>query len=171
PAHGARRHRRIATQLELAAEQALHALLVHEEHHQIRGAYPDLEAEAPAAEVEVGRSAPTLRGAATRHAPPAPAADHEGSLDDRWKHGHALRIVQDVRGDGFVWSRHDLRERFSCLRQLLDFVLDVRCLLLGEGGIRESEKQQSSNPSNHGTQTAPPCQTWATCVSRTLDLP
>src|SRR6185369_17953129 len=62
------RYRTIGTELELARQQMLHAVVVHDDHHKVNGFPADLQAEATALHGEECRSAPTLFGVAAGNA-------------------------------------------------------------------------------------------------------
>src|SRR6516225_357816 len=58
----------VAADLELTAEQVLHALVVLEDHDQVNAFHADLKAPASAFDREERRRAPAACGAAGRHA-------------------------------------------------------------------------------------------------------
>src|SRR5207244_5604050 len=58
----------VGAQFELAGEQVLHAILVHDQHDQINRLAADLQSEASTFDSEECRSAPPFRRTATGHA-------------------------------------------------------------------------------------------------------
>ena len=80
----------IAAEFELAGEQVIHAVLVHDKHDDIGGLASDLEAETAAANGEESGSAPALLGAATGDAFAVATANYESSVEQRGNHGHAF---------------------------------------------------------------------------------
>src|SRR5437899_12919445 len=89
----------VRTQFELAGEQVLHAILVHDQHDQINSLAADLQSEASAFHSKECRSAPAFRGAATGHAAPITRADNKSTLQHGRHHRHTFRRAQD-----FLWN-------------------------------------------------------------------
>src|SRR5581483_6643362 len=57
----------IRSQFELAVQEVMHAVLVHDQHDQVHGLAADLEAEAATLDGEKCRRTPALRSAAACH--------------------------------------------------------------------------------------------------------
>src|SRR6266568_4086519 len=98
-AHWAGSHAGIGAEFKLAAEQVLHASLVHDQHDQINRLRANLQAKAAAYNGEESRIAPSLGSSATSHSAAIPSAEDEASLQHRRNHSHALRRTHD-----FVWN-------------------------------------------------------------------
>src|SRR6202022_666790 len=80
-AHRPGGHTGIGSQFELAAEQVLHAIVVHDEHDQIHRLGADLQTETAALDAKECRGTPTLRSAATGHAASVTGAHNEPALE------------------------------------------------------------------------------------------
>jgi hypothetical protein len=89
-AHRPRRHTCVSTQFELAAQQAGHALVIHDQHDEVDCLAADLQPEAAAFNGEERGIAPTLAGAAAGNAAPIASAEHESAFQHGRNHGDAL---------------------------------------------------------------------------------
>src|SRR6202008_2090099 len=63
-------HRGVCSQRELARQQMLHAIVIHDQHDQVDGLGADLKSEAASRHHEKCRRAPPLRRPATGQTPP-----------------------------------------------------------------------------------------------------
>src|SRR5580658_2118853 len=71
----------ISAEFELAGEQVIHAVLVHDQHDDVGRLAADLQAETTAADNEESRRAPAFWSAATGNAFAIAAAEHESSIE------------------------------------------------------------------------------------------
>src|SRR5215475_13992945 len=92
-------YRGIGAKLELAGEQILQAILVHNQHNQIDSLTADLEAKATAAGENERRGTPSRGSPATGHAPAVAGSHDESSLQERWHDGDALRGRYNLLGN------------------------------------------------------------------------
>ena len=81
----------VGTQFELAGEQVLHAILVHDQHDQINSLAADLQSEASAFDGEERGSAPPFRCAATCYATAIARTHNKSTLQHGWHHRHTFR--------------------------------------------------------------------------------
>src|SRR5205823_10816024 len=72
--------RSLATDLELIGHEMVHALFVHDQHHQVHAFHADLQAPASAGDGEECGRAPASSGAAGGHAASMLAAEYKASL-------------------------------------------------------------------------------------------
>src|SRR5438046_9669396 len=86
----------VGTQFELAGEQVLNAILVHDQHDQINSLAADLQPEASTFDSEECRSAPPLRCAATCYATAIARTHNKSTLLHGQPHRHAFRRSQDL---------------------------------------------------------------------------
>src|SRR5690348_8132896 len=99
PADRAGSYARVGSQFELAAQQVLHSILVHDQHHQIDCLGADLQTEAAAFDGEEGGSAPALGSAAAGDTPSIAGAHDKSPLEHGGNHGHAFGRPQN-----FFWN-------------------------------------------------------------------
>ena len=81
----------VGAQFELAGEQVLHAILVHDQHDQINSLAADLQSEASTFDSEECRSAPPFRRTATGHAAAIARTHNKSTLQHGWHHRHTFR--------------------------------------------------------------------------------
>src|SRR2546425_42958 len=74
----------VGAQFELAGEQVLHAILVHDQHDQINRLAADLQSEASTFDSEECRSAPPFRRTATGHAAAIARTHNKSTLQHGW---------------------------------------------------------------------------------------
>src|SRR3954471_21115140 len=86
----------IAAHLELAVEQALHALLVLEYHHQVNAFHSYLQTPASAGKHEESWSAPTASRAACSHSLTALGAHHKSAFYHVRNDRHALGVIHHL---------------------------------------------------------------------------
>src|SRR5690606_1132691 len=123
-AHRTGGHRRVRADLELVAHELFEPAAVLDDQHQIDRLPANLGAEAAPGDTETRRRGPLLRlwVARAQNAAAVLPADDETALHQRRKHGNALRLLEDGRGDGLVARVHDLAEHRDGLVDALDFV-------------------------------------------------
>src|SRR5439155_26788609 len=103
----------VGAQFELAGEQVLHAILVHDQHDQINRLAADLQSEASTFDSEECRSAPPFRRTATGHAAAIARTHNKSTLQHGWHHRHTFRPAQY-----FLWN--------TLIRRLLNLIQNVR---------------------------------------------
>ena len=96
------RNRRLATERHFVLEQMLHAVVVHDEQHQVDGFAADLEPDAPLREHHERRSGPAGAVTAAHHALAIFAAEDECRFFHRRKHDDAGGFVPEVLRDVLV---------------------------------------------------------------------
>src|SRR5437899_3515629 len=106
----------VVTEFELAGEQVLYAILVHDQHDQINSLAADLQSEASTFDSEECRSAPPLRCAATCYATAIARTHNKSTLQHGRHHRHTFRRAQD-----FLWN--------TLIRRRLNLIQNVRCSL------------------------------------------
>ena len=100
----------IGAEFELAGEQVIHAILVHDQHDEIGGLGADLQAETATADSEEGGCAPAFFSAATGNAFAITAADDEACVEQGRNHGHTFGRTEYFFGDTLVRGGLDFVE-------------------------------------------------------------
>jgi hypothetical protein len=106
-AYRARCNRSFTGEFELAGEQMLEALVVHDQHDQVHAFNSDLQSPTSTAYRHERGCAPAFGGTASRHAASVLATKDESTFDQVWYDEDALCIAQHFFRDAFVWGRHD----------------------------------------------------------------
>src|SRR6185437_13520603 len=99
--------------LEPALQQLVHALLVHDHHHQVNAFHSDLRSPASSTDgEELGRAPPRGR-AADGEAFAVLGAKHETAFQHVRHYRHALGFVEYFVGNAFVRRGHDLVQHLA----------------------------------------------------------
>src|SRR5215471_5185136 len=88
----------------------LHAIVVHNQHHQIDRLPSDLEPEASSGHHKKCRSAPSLRSAAARHTAPILRSDDESALEHRRYYRHTFGVPENIFWNTGIRCRLNLVE-------------------------------------------------------------
>src|SRR5438552_841903 len=86
----ARGHTGVGTEFELAGEQILHAIVVHDQHDEIYRLPTNLQPKAATFDREECRGTPTLGRTATGHTAAVTGAQNESTLQHGGHYGNAL---------------------------------------------------------------------------------
>ena len=99
------RRRCIRSELELARQQLLHALVILDNHDQIYAFDADLQSPAAAGDSKERWCAPSSRSATCRYASAILGAKHKAPLDHVRNHRDALRVFQHFFRNAVIRAR------------------------------------------------------------------
>src|SRR5580658_8657431 len=100
--------RRVSANLELARKQMLHSAVALDDHYEIDAFHADLKSPAASGNRKERRSAPSVRGAASRYASAAFRAKHERTFNHVRYNRDAFCVVEYLLRDALVRGSHDL---------------------------------------------------------------
>jgi hypothetical protein len=124
----------VATELNLLMKETLCTVVSDSNENEVSGLAADLEAEACTGELDEGRSAPAVAGAAGDDALTIFAAYDEGTLLEARDDGDAGCVHCDVIGDATIGGSHQFMENFvGCFDAVIEFGF------VGRVGVRADE--------------------------------
>ncbi len=100
----------VRTELELVVEEALKGVVGGADENEVSGLSTDLKAEAGSGELDEGRCAPAVAGAAGDHALAVLSAYDECTFFEAGDDGDACGFGGDIVGDTFVGCGHEFVE-------------------------------------------------------------
>src|SRR5262252_5237381 len=141
----------IPPQFELAGEQVLHAVVIHDEHDQVDRFAADLQAETASLDREESGCAPALWRPATRDTLAVASTEYETAFEQARDYRDTLRRAQHFFRHTLVRCRLDfIKDRRRALDAFHSFVFFFR----REYGRKQTEGQcqnrQLSHESSHG---------------------
>src|SRR3954468_21991723 len=92
----------VGAELELAAQQVFHAIVVHDQHDQVHCLGANLQTEAATFDGKECRGAPTGGSAATGYTASVTGSDDESALDHGRHHSHVLGRSQNFFRNALV---------------------------------------------------------------------
>src|SRR5579875_607231 len=95
---------------------------IPEDHHDIRGRTPDLEAIASSPDGQECRRTPSFRSAACHQPFTIITSHHEGELLFTWNNGNAFCGFHQLLRHGLVWRTHNLLKHLSGATDARDIV-------------------------------------------------
>ena len=136
-------HGYVTAELNLLMQETLCAFVCHCNEDEVGSLATDLEAKAGTGELDEGRSAPAMAGAAGDDALAVFAADDECSFLEAWNNGYAGSMRGYAIGKAVVGGVHEfMKNLMGCIDAGIEFGFVSRVGVGADEGGKHYERQQ-----------------------------